>query len=104
MNRKEAQERNWKIARLTAALPTIIKLIPEDIKQTINPNALHLLEKIFRDINLRIKEAKKINYLCCNCTDPGKKKPSKNKKIYKCDGVDCNLTVDKTSLYRVEKN
>jgi len=86
MTRQQAQERNWKIARLSCILPSITRLLPTDIigDDTAKVEEFQALSTYFWN---KIKATKAKHFTCDTC-NPIHGKITKNRKAFTCDFCD----------------
>ena len=89
---KPHQIRNWNIARLKGILPSITRLIPEDVVSKFPAGKLLQFQQLADEIYQTIDDAKQPKFVCLLCRpDLEDNKPTRNKKAVECDlcGAPC---------------
>lgn len=84
MTQEEAQIRNWKISQLIGILPRLNSLIPEDIKEQMQPRDMKQFVS-FADRLLECINDSKVKRFTCEKCNPIHGKETKNKRAYHCD-------------------
>jgi len=78
------RQRNYNIMRLRGILPSLVRLIPYEVKDSMSTKDLEHLERISKHIMSELDKIKVKHYTCEQCNKEHGKL-TKSKRAYKCD-------------------